>query len=143
MKSACLRTGTIVAATAAAMVLGLLTAVPAATASPRAATLSITSAAVAADDTVNVTVTYTCDPGFTGTLNAYVNDVDASAFGGSDDVAATCDGTSRTAVLPVDNDNDATMYAPGDSAAVAAALDVTKPGAPDQNAAQDVTVTLG
>ncbi|WIY00843.1 hypothetical protein QRX60_43460 [Amycolatopsis mongoliensis] len=138
------RPWTRIVATAAAgtATFAVLTATPAA-ASPRAATLNIVSAAVAADDTVDVTLAYTCDQAFHGTLIAYVNDTDAAAFGASDEFAATCDGTGHTAVLSVDNENDATTYATGDTAVVAAAIDATKAGSPDQNAAQDVTLALG
>ncbi|GAA4524873.1 hypothetical protein [Amycolatopsis samaneae] len=139
MKSARAWTGTVAVATAA---FAVFSAAPA-TAATAAATLSIGGAVVAADDLVNVTVTYTCDAGYTGEIVAYVNDSTASAFGGSDEVVATCDGASHTVVIPVDNDNDATDYKAGNSALVAAALDATKTGSPEVDAAQDVTLTLG
>ncbi|MFD9961198.1 hypothetical protein [Amycolatopsis sp. NPDC058986] len=138
MKTARAWAGTFAAAASALVVLA-----PAATAAPDAATLSITGAVVAANDTVNVDVTYTCDAGYAGTLVGYVNDTTASAFGVSNDTAATCDGASHTAVLSVDNENEAADYKAGDSAVVAVSLDATKAGSPDQNAAQDVTRTLG
>ncbi|GAA1944464.1 hypothetical protein [Amycolatopsis minnesotensis] len=147
MKSARARTGIAAAAAVSASALALLAATPAVAASSQAATLTIVSAAVSDegedDDSVDVVVTYACDSGYTGTIYAYVNDVAASAFGGSDDTAATCDGTSHTADISVENDNDATEFTTGDSAAVGVALDAEKAGAPDLNAAHDVTLTLG
>ncbi|QWF76912.1 hypothetical protein HUW46_00292 [Amycolatopsis sp. CA-230715] len=139
MRSALALAGAVAAVAAGASVLA---AAPAVAASAEAATLSIVSAVVAADDTVDVNVTYTCDSGYSGEILAYVNDVTASAFGGNE-VAVTCDGASHSAVVAVGNDNEATEYVKGHTAAVGVALDATKTGSPDLNAAQDANLALG